>query len=463
MQPGEIELDPAHATAWVSTADWQTYIVSVLGGCDGDDGVWCFPFTDYDGRRRILIWRSPNQLGEYVLLSPTADSFTVTWPTVHKEVCYPRMDSRQLPPRIDTLTYDYGELERFDEPAAESYSVAAMSPAIEQAQTNRGALGAYCNMLLLVKATYGRLPNQLPARLEDVIDGSVKSFRNLSPVLAWVNYAATRIVAAGHAIPRPLRRRIEKSLTDEQQDQLRFTANHWIDTLIAATRHHIDIYRANLDALAATEALPPADLFEHGAAWMQEGRELADSYADAIRHRQPFSPAVTHPLVLIGTAAAAFTNGRSDSVLWHPELAAQTVQALRHIGLIGEPIWTREGAAVWYGETGKMACPVQLNGVWANWLRVQHPDTPPRMSDIPKRVRHHAKARIAQLATTAFPGLLLHTRITDNNRIAAYTANGNLFGYVGKQHELNAARSASWRILQASAKDGNVTAVLLPA
>ena len=67
----QVHLDPESSTAWVNSADWNEYIVDVLGGCDGDDSVWIFPFKDYDGCKKILMWRSPNQLGEYVILQPT--------------------------------------------------------------------------------------------------------------------------------------------------------------------------------------------------------------------------------------------------------------------------------------------------------------------------------------------------------------------------------------------------------
>jgi hypothetical protein len=76
VPPDHIELDPGCATAWVNDEDWLSYIVGVLGGCDGDDAVWVFPFADAsDGyQHKILIWRSPNQLGEYIVLQPTAVS-----------------------------------------------------------------------------------------------------------------------------------------------------------------------------------------------------------------------------------------------------------------------------------------------------------------------------------------------------------------------------------------------------
>ena len=110
---GCIELDPTCATAWVNDQDWLTFIVDVLGGCDGDDAVWVMPFSDVSdaGRRKMLIWRSPNQLGEYVLLQPTEASHIIEWETPGgRQLSYPNMQSRLLPNRIDSANYQYGEL-----------------------------------------------------------------------------------------------------------------------------------------------------------------------------------------------------------------------------------------------------------------------------------------------------------------------------------------------------------------
>ena len=105
---GHVELDFACATAFVADSDWLDYIVPVLGGCDGDDALWLFPFRDQadDNNRKLLLWRSPNQDGEYVLLQPTVASDDVGngWPL---------LDSRLLSPRIDTIGKDeiiYGVL-----------------------------------------------------------------------------------------------------------------------------------------------------------------------------------------------------------------------------------------------------------------------------------------------------------------------------------------------------------------
>src|SRR5690606_22445652 len=100
----------------------------------------------------------------------------------------------------------YAELEDLAATTArdDRYTVAAMEPVIELAMTNQGVLGAFCNLGLVTKALYGRLPQQLPATLETIIDGSVKRFINLAPVRAWVEQGARAILAQGTSVPRCL-------------------------------------------------------------------------------------------------------------------------------------------------------------------------------------------------------------------------------------------------------------------
>ena len=269
VPPGHVELDPATATAWVNNQDWLDHIVDVLGGCDGDDAVWVFPFRDVaDRRRKILVWRSPNQLGEYVLLQPTEGSHKLEWAVPGGTLAYPTMDSRLLPSRIDTVTYRYEALETEDgrEVAETTYSVTALWPTVERAAANKGTLGAYCNTLMLARALYGRLPDQLPATLEDVIDGSVKTGINLTPVKTWTEAAAEAIVRQGKPIPSALVERILPLLPKKLQDQVCTTdgeegTRHWLDVLLAAVDYHRAEYWANVEALAA-ETCPPLDLFE---------------------------------------------------------------------------------------------------------------------------------------------------------------------------------------------------------
>jgi hypothetical protein len=290
---GHIELDPACATAWVNDNDWLTTIVGVLGGCDGDDAVWVFPFTDVSDdsahgnhpTRKILIWRSPNQLGEYVVLQPTANSHVIEWDIPGGKLSYPKMKSRLLPNRIDSIGYQYGKLAEAGrtQTMGETYSIAAMSSTIHRAAANQGQLGSYCNVLMVCKAIYGRLPEKLPATLEDVIDGSVKTGLALSPVKRWNRMAFTRMAKHGR---KDARRAMPKSLLKRLPEWLRTQAtmaeSHWLDTLTAAMEMHKAQYWADAEALAC-EACPPIEVFEHGRDWLHIGKDLRQAYSRVIR------------------------------------------------------------------------------------------------------------------------------------------------------------------------------------
>ena len=116
---------------------------------------------------------------------------------------------------------------------------------------------------MMCKAIYGRLPDQLPATLEAVIDGSVKTGLNLAPVKQWNQMAITRMVKHGQANAN---RAMPTVLLDRLPEWLRPQANgacqesaHWLDTLASALEMHKAQYWADVEALAA-EACPPLTL-----------------------------------------------------------------------------------------------------------------------------------------------------------------------------------------------------------
>jgi hypothetical protein len=111
------------------------------------------------------------------------------WTAVSDDaVLYPAADSRKLPPRVDFTEPDY--LNLVDPATAgglgegEGYSVGVMDTAVARAIANQGALGMYCNSLMLNKALYGCLPDSPPAPLEDIIDSAVKTGAELNRVFA---------------------------------------------------------------------------------------------------------------------------------------------------------------------------------------------------------------------------------------------------------------------------------------
>ncbi|MEW5985053.1 MAG: hypothetical protein AB1791_00300 [Chloroflexota bacterium] len=531
---GQIELDPVHATAWVNDHDWLTYIVNSLGGCDGDDAVWVLPFTDVSdgGRCQVLTWRSPNQVGEYVVLQPTSDCHTIEWDVPGGRLAYPVMQSRLLPPRIDRCNYQYGQLAEASDPTEQSasYSTQAMLSTSQQAAANQGVLGAYCNVLMLCKAIYGRLPEYLPATLEQVIDSSVKNGLDMTPVKAWNQMAMTRMAQHGQtnparAIPQALLDRLPEWLQSEArpagshwhrsketvadknklQSEARPAGSHWLDALATAMEVHRQQYWADVEALA-TEACPPLAVFEQGRDWLQVGKELRQVYSRVMRQAvqahveadpDDFEaarlasegylnqwPADRRHCVLIGAAAYLYAQGPQagepvhDALLWQlgrkragegngrePGIAQQMIAALRQIGLLGEPVWTTEGAVLYYRDEPCAGCagvPVTLSGVWYNLLRATQPDTPERMSLVPRPQREEAKARVANLAQSQFLGLTLGTEVMDDHRVITRTSRGNLFGYIQRDHELYAVRHDRWRIAWATAVDGNLHAILTP-
>ncbi len=333
---GHIQIDAKRGTAWVNDEDWLALpdspdlvpsstegtegIAGILGGADNDDALWLHPFTDHDGERKVLAWRSPNQVGEYVVLKPTEQSHDLPWVTAGGEaITYPAADSRKLPPRVDQTQTDY--LGLVDPETAgglgegEAYGVDVMERAVSRAVANQGALGMYCNSLMLNKALYGRLPATPPAPLEDIIDSAVKTGADLSQVVAW-NYANSReILESRVPIPALLHKRLSVDWSDKENRPpsprtsglgvsgggssaaagISVAAGnaHWLDRLEAGVQAHIAGMKDRRDGLAAQARPPEAviraaladpEMVALGAGLNQRFAAILNSY-DKSRHK----------------------------------------------------------------------------------------------------------------------------------------------------------------------------------
>ena len=282
---GQIEIDAKRGTAWVNDEDWvqmqgsETGISGILGGADNDDALWVYGFTDHDEQEKIIVWRSPNQEGEYVVLEPSLNSHDLTWKTAEgHSLSYPPSDSRLLPPRTDTVSVAYQKLIDPNAitklPADTPYSIEVMTEAIQQSIQNQGVLGMYCNMIMVEKAVYDRLPENPPAPLEDVIDSAVKTGADLSPVREWCYKRTMEIVAEQTAVPTPLQHRLCYPPREPDQPPIKKptpTVDHWVDLLTHSIQAHIkEIEEAKQEFLE--QAMPPAQLFAYAFA---PGREEA--------------------------------------------------------------------------------------------------------------------------------------------------------------------------------------------
>jgi hypothetical protein len=408
---GHIHIDDRRGTAWVNDEDWLALpdsperpgspgegIAGILGGADNDDALWLHPFTDHDGPRKVLAWRSPNQVGEDVILKPTADSQPLPWVKGDGETAvYPSADSRQLPQRVDFTEPDY--LGLVDPEAAgglgqgAGYSVGVMETAVNQAVANQGALGMYCNSLMLNKALYGRLPDNPPAPLEDIIDSAVKTGADLSEVVGW-NYTNSRqILESRIPIPAVLQQRLSIDWSDTENrpplpriSGMAGNKAHWLDALEAGVKAHIQEMQQRRDELVA-QARPPEELFEGVSAEnVTLGAGLNKTYAAALRMGKggyenvlerakaevedylAHFPPERRREILLGALASVYgkEEGGSDTAVWLGEsnkgsrqlwpdigqtsIGRETIRTLRDHGLLYDIITTKEGLVVYPAE-----------------------------------------------------------------------------------------------------------------
>lgn len=416
---GHIHIDDKRGTAWVNDEDWLVLpdspkgegIAGILGGADHDDALWLHPFTDHDGEKKVLAWRSPNQVGEYVVLLPTETSHSLPWTEgVDDEgkretastgpaegAVYPAADSRKLPPRVDFVETAYLGLVDPDSAgnlgAGEAYSVEVMETAVAQAIANQGALGMYCNSLMLNKALYGRLPDNPPAPLEDIIDSAVKTGADLSQVVSW-NYANSQeILERRTPIPAILHQRLSIDWSDKENRPPLPRASgmaghdaHWLDKLEAGVKIHIQAMQQKRDELVA-QARPPQAVMDAALAdpeGVKLGAGLNKAYTAALRmgkkgqHANVLKraraaaedylahfPPERRGAILLGALASVYgkEDSGADTAVWlaeskeeigqsHPgieqsSIAHETIEALREIGLLDDIITTRQGTVVY--------------------------------------------------------------------------------------------------------------------
>ena len=386
---GEIQIEPKTSTAWVNDEDWlalkdspkATGIAGILGGADNDDALWLHPFTDYDGEKKVLAWRSPNQVGEYVILRPIPNSAELAWiDGVGKETKYPKADSRKLPARTDMTAVPYLGLvdaNKLEIGKEQGYTVGVMDTTIDRALANKGALGMTCNSLMLQKALFDGLPKDPPAPLEEIIDSAVKTGADLSQVVLW-NYAKSRaLLEQGVKMPALLWRRLSYDRNDPENrpPAPQPTTDHWLDRLEKGIKQHIGGMLERRNELMA-QAMPPPQLFERmadEAEMVRLGRRLNQVFAGALNQKRKSDgqvpiqqarlrverflshfPPSQQRRILLGALVSVHEGEMpaSDAVAWlsgdrevpaDESISHRTIQALREIGILDELIETAAG------------------------------------------------------------------------------------------------------------------------
>jgi hypothetical protein len=399
---GQVHLDPHTSTAWVNREDWlqmrdsQQGIKHILGGADQDDALWVHGFTDYDGERKVLAWRSPNNTGEYVVLHPTADSQPLLWHKPSGEtIAYPSADSRRLTPRIDQTAGQIQSLNLAQDPLpgelgqGQPYTPALMEAVNQRTLENAGILGSYCNFTMGFKGTMGRTPNVLPDTLERVIDNDVKLGGSNALVGEKIREMTQQFIASRTPVPRFLLPRfgVYPDATGHfPANIVTTTGDHWVDRLAQGVSdytqdmiryrdehmQHARLPSAVHDSVAGDgEALTMGARFN--SLYTQAVREARQLYGKIVttrpqddwrrheREKQHYNtlvmdyvrqksetfletqPAERHTAILRGAMVSRELNGSaqdqivSDSGLWQRGKIAETsLRALQEVGLLGE-------------------------------------------------------------------------------------------------------------------------------
>lgn len=498
---GHMHID-GDATFYVNDQDWIDFIADVAGGADQDDAFWIHPFTDTDGERKILAWRSPNQLGEYIILKPTADSHEIVWSTVNGDVTWRNADSSVLPKRIDKVSQEYLNL---IDPGTSGglgegldYTIRTMTLVIERIKKNRGALGWYCNLSMLQVAVHKELFKVAPAPLEDIIDASVKTGADLTAVKGWCENFVEEWLQTDTAIPQFLSERLT---SDPDEDRVILTENHWIDTMYKGVGSHIETMEDETNRLAS-KCSAPIELINAGNDYLEAGKALRDEYAKAFRmspkeiraiegikdYMHLFNADKDHNRrivmdvileryikkitpenrikMVLGAIAHIFLVGKknavSDGAIWNKTIAPITLEALRDLGIISHITVTEDG---YLGNTPRFEVKptyrLRLTNVWFNSLKAQGKvdcELPSQITD--KSIAKLAKQQVSQWAQAgSFIGKQFTVTRKDNRQMLT-SEKGHVLGYITEDQTdmLEDGRIIRMNITQ-SDNDGNLTVI----
>lgn len=470
---GQALIDQKRQSIFVNGEDWKNFIVESLGGCDGDDGVWIHQFNDKadNGKAKLLIWRSPNQLGEYILLEPADNCPVIEWetPSNLKNIGFVDNDSTLLPPHIfkqeHKYIYDLPKPEMPEDPT----HLEAIESALINAMDNKGILGGYCNILLTIKALKGHLPYELPARLEDVIDGTVKDGRSLLMVSKWCHGIALYIAKNNMSLSPYLVDRVAPALSQNKKFRnykFRIDPRHWLTLLIDDMKAHIEDFTSQVNSLLIYCKMP-THLIKHAQQHINKGKILANIYQATRKNTRDHAQAINTTLTTLNNMSRSERNAHilglllhseSNSIVWSADIAPLTLDALRSINVLGIYYWHEvENKAVFDIDRSQAhtqtATTLQANGTWFEYAKLQGMEAE-KMADIDKTTRKELKEKMQSLAPS-FVGQSLTVLELGNRQIIA-TRKGFIIGHIEKAKTGILENGQVYNVAFATAKDGNM-------
>lgn len=469
---GSITLDRKSATAFFSIKDWR-WLREKWGGADFDDFLTLLGFTDYDGQRKVLAWRSPNEVGQWALLNPFGE-FPKTW-------TWPTLDSRELPAEPNT-----NYLHLIDKPEIfdTAYSIESMSSGILSANANKGEPGGSVNFHMVYKAMMGLKPETLPATVEEIMDAVAKLGSLLTRVKDWNRAAASEFVLKHPQIPRSMVRRLWGMLSDEAKDAVDATDDHWIENLRRMVLTHLESYDLRLDELAKT-AKPPISVLAYGKDYLEQSGKIRIAFSKAFDESKPVKDEAewntikaavekafreypfdqwTH--IMAAIALRIYVMGEtvgSDAIMWQigqSILNEKGVSIGRKRGMVHVTLKMLEEV----NPTDDRGETLLVRGAWfsiAKELRKQQGKSDPQhMGELSKPDRDNIKAKVSEWADAGrFNDLLTIKHVEENGEQRALVfRNGHLLGYVQRGQEGRIGET--FRAVFTKAYDGNLHMVI---
>jgi hypothetical protein len=430
VKPGFTKIDPDKSAIIVNTNDYKTYIQGVLGGCDADDGCWIVPFTnegDELGKKNLLVWRSPNQRGEYIILEEDGTFFEK----------YPTMDSSLLPERIDRQVRVLEDLPESESKSAQIYAQITMLEAIEAMIQNSGNLGSCVNGDTVYIATLEELSCLLHP-LEQIIDSTVKDGRDTSPAILHVRKVVRQLFLESRTpVSIHMVERLSFAISEKERQNLVICRTSWLDHLITGVDSYIEIFKSRLEELSL-KAMPPSSLFQAERDEIA-GQELVSLYGNLVResNEEPDWDSISQKLVeflgkctnpkqcLMGAASIIYTrqDQPKDSVLWLAKSTSEIfMEALTESGI--------------FGEENNTATRVVIGNMWYSMLKAkgEQRDIFSISDDSRRKAEKDLDVMSRKLSGIEF--ILRREEINKHSRLVAYSTKGVEMGVVPpRSHE----------------------------
>lgn len=236
---GSVHLDK-YGNVWLSKDDADLYL-SILGGADMDDSVVIIPVED----NKAVIYRNPNQYGEYLILNLTHDpeiiinEVNTLVGSVPQKKCIEEInsDARNVFTNNPLINKFLNELVQESEYL--DFTQTNLLRTYSKISTNSANIGVVANAEM-IRSSIGinhpakqkKLAKLFPWNLERVIDAVVKDGVNCSEDLFAVESMYQHIIENGFELPQTLIKRLPES----KQTKIIPAQKHKLDQLFEAVK-----------------------------------------------------------------------------------------------------------------------------------------------------------------------------------------------------------------------------------